>query len=328
MKILLTGGLGFIGSHFVTVAEAAGHEVYILDACAYSARSANLTRGRRWHECDINDLVLVEHHLRTFRPDWVVNMAAETHVGRSIGSRQEFLRANVSGVDTLLTACLGYWKNEELDDRFRVLQVSTDEVFGDLRPKDPPWTEASPYRPNNPYAASKAAGDHLARAYFVTHALPVIVTHASNNYGTHQHPEKLIPALMQRMIAGLPMQLHGDGRNVRDWLNVRAHCQGLLAALRCGVPGRSYAFGGNCERSNYDLAMRLWTVAMQQGLRTPTPPYVLIEDRAGNDRRYSIDITDTYNELGWHPGMPIEHALPELVSWYIDNQNYSTEYGR
>lgn len=323
MKILAAGALGFIGSHFVEAAERDGHEVYIIDALTYAGRTANIG-SRRWHRCDIADQVLVEHHLRNFRPDWVVNLAAESHVTRSIGHRGPFLDTNVVGAQRLFDACLAYWQGDGCRDpnAFRLLHVSTDEVYGSLEAGEQPWTEDTPYAPNNPYAASKAASDHLARAYHQTFGLPVIVTHSSNNYGTRQHPEKLIPALIDRARRGLPMLLHGDGQHIRDWLHVRDHCEGLLLALRRGLPGRVYNFGGECERTNISIAMKLTHVLDARG------GIEFVENRPGNDRRYSTNNWLARSCLGWAPNSEIEAWLPDVVSWYLANPEYEAGYGR
>jgi dTDP-glucose 4,6-dehydratase len=325
VKILLTGGLGFIGSHFVDAAEAAGHEVYILDALTYAGRQQNLRYARRWHRCDIGDQLLVEHHLRNFRPDWVVNMAAESHVDRSIGHRGAFLETNVVGTARLLDACLGYWNDFNPAGGFRFLQVSTDEVYGSLSPDAEPWTEDSPYAPNNPYAASKAAGDHMARAYHRTFGLPVIVTHASNNYGTRQHPEKLIPKLISQASSGDAMTLHGDGLNVRDWLHVEDHCAGLLAALEKGLPGEVYNFGGNCARSNFTIASIVRAAVRPIG---ESHEIAYVNDRPGNDRRYAVNNDYARLMLGWAPREPIEERMASIVGWHLDNPDYAATYGR
>lgn len=325
MKILCTGGLGFIGSHFVEAAEAAGHEVDILDSLTYAGRSANLDYGRRWHVCDIADQVLVEHHLRRFRPDWVVNLAAESHVGKSIANRGAFLDTNVIGTQRLLDACLQYWHDEDLDAGFRFLHVSTDEVYGSLAPTEAPWTEASPYAPNNPYAASKAASDHLVRAYVRCFGLPAIVTHSANNYGSRQHPEKLVPNLIAKCMAGQAMEIHGDGLNVRDWLHVVDHCEGLLAALRLGAVGETYNFGGGCERTNIEIA-ELIGATVTRGFAPPTVRFV--GERAGNDRRYATNSFKAANELQWGPGPTIEARIVEVVEWYTSNPTYAATYGR
>jgi dTDP-glucose 4,6-dehydratase len=327
MKVLCTGGLGFIGSHFVEIAEANGHEVYIIDAVAYSARSKNVA-PHPWHKADICVPDQVFHHLRKFQPDAVVHFAAETHVARSIDSREEFLRTNVLGTNILLEECLTYWKARDQTPAgipFRFLHVSTDEVYGSLGPDESPWTESSPCEPNNPYSASKAASDHLVRAYWKTLGLPVIVTHCSNNYGSRQHPEKLIPALLRFLQDGQPMALHGDGKNVRDWIHVGDHCRGLLLALEHGKVGETYNFGGECQRPNDEIAARV-----SEACRDAIPiqfGVVLVQDRAGNDRRYATNISKVRQELGWQPGPPIEERIAETVRWYLDHPSYGDEYG-
>ncbi len=323
MKILLTGGLGFVGSHFLEVAEKAGHQVYILDALTYAGRTRNIPSGWRWwHQCDIADQTLVEHHLRAFKPDAVVNMAAESHVSRSIEKRGPFLDTNVLGTQRLLDACLGYWNELLKPAGFVFLHVSTDEVYGSLGPNDAPWTEDSPYAPNNPYAASKAASDHLVRAYGRTFGLPVITTHSANNYGSRQHPEKLIPTLIRQCLAGEPMTLHGDGEHIRDWLHVSDHCMGLLDVLEMGRLGQVYNFGSECERSNAHIARLI------RDLLGSSSEIIWTPDRLGNDRRYAMNNRLVGDGLFWCPRGSIEDRISEVIQWYVDNQDYAATYGR
>lgn len=323
MKILCTGGFGFIGSHFVEAAERAGHEVSIIDSLTYAGRSKNLQEHGS-SRVDICDAAAVRDRFAVFRPDAVVHLAAESHVGRSIDSRDEFLRTNVGGTLALLDAALEYYRDEDRDPAFRFLHVSTDEVYGSLGPREAPWTEASPYAPNNPYAASKAASDHLVRSYWRTFGLPTLVTHSSNNYGPRQHPEKLIPTLVRQVMAGGVMTLHGDGSNVRDWLHVDDHCEGLLAALQLGAPGETYNFGGLCERSNLQIA-RLVSEALL-GFETE-PPVLLVDDRPGNDARYSTAVNRAQWRLKWRPGQQIERRLADTIDWYLKNPDYHLDYG-
>ncbi len=316
MKLLITGACGFIGSHLVEAAERAGHEVMSVDMLTYAGRSKNLG-GRAFRRADICDQVHIEALVACFKPDAILHLAAESHVGRSIDSRDEFLRTNVGGTGVLLEVALAHWRTHP---GFRFLHVSTDEVYGSLGPTEAPWTEASPYLPNNPYAASKAASDHLVRSYHHTFGLPTIITHSSNNYGPRQHPEKLIPALVRQVVAGGPMLIHGDGLNVRDWLHVEDHCAGLLLALEHGVLGEVYNFGGECERTNLHIA-ELVRVAMkrQAGIQ-------LTGDRPGNDRRYASDITKA-RALGWEPGPQIGQRIRETVAWYLSHPHYDLSYG-
>lgn len=258
-----------------------------------------------------------------------MHLAAETHVARSIDSREEFLRTNVLGTNVLLEETLKYWQARERSPQrvpFRFVHVSTDEVYGSLEPADAPWTEDSPCLPNNPYSASKAASDHLVRSYWKTFGLPTVITHCSNNYGPRQHPEKLIPALVGFLLSGRPMALHGDGKNVRDWIHVEDHCHGLLLALERGGVGETYNFGGECERTNQQIAG-----LVSEACRPRIPNqfgFVLVGDRAGNDRRYASNIAKARRELGWQPGPRIEKRIVATVGWYLDNPGYGDEYGR
>ena len=346
MRVLVTGGAGFIGSHFVEAAERAGHQVEIVDGLNYAGRRANLAPNRALHRADICDRWAMEVIFEAFRPDAVVHLAAESHVARSIESRDEFLRTNVMGTNTLLEVALEYWRAEDHDDRFRFLHVSTDEVYGSLGPTEAPWTEASPYAPNNPYAASKAASDHLVRSYWRTFGLPTLITHSSNNYGPRQHPEKLIPTLIHQVMAGDAMTLHGRGENIRDWLHVTDHCDGLLAALRHGAPGETYNVGGECERTNLQIAHLVHVVT--KALTTPgarmnrdrveivndrdvaaamAPNIELVGDRPGNDARYASNVSKARETLGWRPGLQLAARLADTILWYLDNPSYHLDYG-
>lgn len=319
MRILVTGACGFIGSHFVEAAERAGHEVLSVDALTYAGRSANLG-GREFWRADICDGVHMQALLERLRPDAIVHLAAESHVARSIDSPDEFLRTNVMGTHALLEVALAYWRAHPA---LRFLHVSTDEVYGSLGEFDPPWNEFSPYAPRNPYSASKAASDHLVRSYHETFGLPAIVTHSSNNYGPRQHPEKLIPTLARQILAGQPLTLHGDGENIRDWIHVEDHCAGLLAALEHGAPGETYNFGGECERTNREIANLL-----AQALPDSGSQIVLTDDRPGNDRRYSSDVMKACIALGWQPGPAIEDRIAETARWYADHPHYDDQYGK
>lgn len=334
MKLLVTGAAGFIGSHFVEAAERAGHACTGVDLLTYAGRSKNLppipfgrSHSLRFDICDAATMCSMFEH---GEPDAIVHLAAETHVARSIDSRDEFLRTNVSGTNVLLEEALRYWEDRDRPPSFRFLHVSTDEVYGSLGPDDPPWTERSPYAPNNPYAASKAAGDHLVRSYNRTFGLPTIITHSSNNYGTRQHPEKLVPTLIRQCLASQPMTIHGDGLNVRDWLHVKDHCSGLLAALERGTPGETYNLGGECEKTNCAVAQVLayefcWNFASL----CDTPLHIrLVADRPGNDRRYATNITKARTALNWSPRRSMAGSIHDIVQWHIDNPTYADDYGR
>lgn len=319
MRLFVTGSAGFIGSHFAEAAERAGHDLLLVDCLTYAGRSRNLGH-RKLTRADICDLVHMEALFASFRPEAVVHLAAESHVGRSIDSRDEFIRTNVLGTEVLLEVALAHWREVP---RFRFLHVSTDEVYGSLPPYYPPWTEESPYAPNNPYAASKAASDFLVRSYWKTFGLPALITHCGNNYGPRQHPEKLIPTLVRQAMAGEAMTLHGDGLNVRDWIHVEDHCAGLLAVLGRGEPGETYNFGGECERTNLQIAEMVTEAA-----RPGHPIRInLTADRPGNDRRYSSNVAKAH-ALGWTPGPQIEDRIAATVQWYTDHPHYDLEYGR
>ena len=324
MRLLVTGGLGFIGSHFVEAASQEGHECYIVDALNYAGRTQSLP-GWSFIRADIADLLQMRAGFERIQPDAVVHLAAESHVARSIECRDEFLRTNVMGTYTLLEAALEYWR-AAWNRPFTFLHVSTDEVYGSLGPYDKPWTEASPYAPNNPYAASKAASDNLVRSYHHTFGLPAVITHSSNNYGPRQHPEKLIPALCGQAMRGEALTLHGDGTNVRDWLHVEDHCKGLLAALERGQPGETYNFGGQCERTNRQIADLV--AACASGPLARLPRIALVENRPGNDQRYSSDVSKAKRDLDWHPGPQIGLRIEQTVRWYLEHPNYESEYGR
>lgn len=337
MKLLVTGVAGFIGSHFVEMALAQGHDVIGVDCLAYSGRKKNMTEMLDWfafYKCDINNADIIGALLHQHQPDAVVHFAAESHVARSIESREEFLRTNVLGTNVLLEESLKYWRGNlkpedaarGVTDNFLFLHVSTDEVYGSLGPDEAPWTEDSPYLPNNAYSASKAASDHLVRSYNRTYGLPTIITHAANNYGTRQHPEKLIPTLIRQCMNGEPMTLHGDGQQKRDWLHVDDHCRGLLRVLEQGVPGEVYNFGGECERTNAQIAEMVgWAVHDELDL-----PFdmVSVSDRAGNDRRYAMDVDKAFRELGWEPSQQIEDRIEDVIQWYLKHPNYGDEYGK
>ena len=326
MRLLITGAAGFIGSHLVAAAERAGHEVHGIDLLTYAGRSANLTPEQRGR-CEIGDVCDADRMLdmlQRVHPDAIIHLAAESHVARSIECRDEFLRTNVGGTLSLLEAALDWWRSVDMPRDFRLVHVSTDEVYGSLGPDDAPWTEQAPYRPNNPYAASKAASDHLVRSYWRTFALPCITTHSSNNYGPRQHPEKLIPTLIARVRDGVPIGLHGTGQHIRDWLHVDDHCEGLLRAAVHGEPGRTYNFGGRCERSNLQMAHLIHALIAPLRL----PEIRLIADRPGNDARYATDCRLADLEFAWRPGPSVGARMAEVVRWYIDNPDYVNDYGR
>jgi len=320
-SLLVTGGAGFIGSCFVAKAVAQGAHVVVLDALTYAGGRDNLewiaNMSGSWQlvQGNICDGALVSHLLREHAITQVVNFAAESHVDNSILGPAAFIDTNIGGVFQLLEACRGYAS----DGGFRFLQVSTDEVFGSI--SQGRFDLDSPYRPNSPYSASKAAGDHLVRAWGVTYGLPVMITHCSNNYGPRQHPEKLIPTMIQAALAGAPLPLYGDGQHVRDWLHVEDHCEGLWLALTKGVAGGVYHFSGDTQRSNSDLVQALCRIL--DTLRPAAASYVqqieFVKDRPGHDRRYALDDSDTRKVLGFAPKQDFSAGLEHTVAWYVAN---------
>ncbi len=323
-SILLTGGAGFIGSSMVAACVAAGHHVVVLDKLTYAGSRANLEwiRGN-WQLVvgDIGDQSLVLRLLSEHRVRWVVNMAAESHVDNSISGPRDFMDTNILGTFSLLEACRAY--QPQAPDGFRVLQVSTDEVYGSLGATGA-FTETSPMRPNSPYSASKAAADHLARAWFETYGLPCLITHCTNNYGPRQHPEKLIPRMIDSALAGKPLPVYGDGLNVRDWIHVSDHCRGLLLALTQGKTGEVYDFGGRAEAQNITMVKQLCALLDKLSPRADKVSYAqqitFVADRPGHDRRYAIDDSKAQRELGYLPQMTLESGLEATVRWYLDNR--------
>jgi dTDP-glucose 4,6-dehydratase len=328
--ILVTGGAGFIGSHFVHhwLAQT-GEPVLNLDALTYAGNPAHLadlcadTRHVFVHG-DIRDRPLLDHLLATHRPRAVVHLAAESHVDRSIAGPDAFIGTNVEGTGTLLQAVLAHWRTLPDDARaaFRFLHVSTDEVYGDIPPGDPPATEARPYAPNSPYSASKAASDHLVRAWHHTYGLPVLTTHSSNNLGPRQFPEKLIPRVIACALAGQALPLYGDGLQVRDWLHVSDHCDALCRVLDAGLPGGRYNIGSGTGRSNLALVQALCALLDELRPDAAGPHARLIThvaDRPGHDRRYAVDTGRIRQELGWQPRIAFAEGLRQTVHWYLQH---------
>lgn len=325
MKLLVTGGAGFIGSAVVRLAVARGHAVVNLDALTYAACLDNVAPvanapGYAFEHADIRDRAALDGILSRHRPDAILHLAAESHVDRSIDGPTGFIDTNVAGTGTLLEAARAYWTAEGRPDGFRFLHVSTDEVFGSLGATGR-FSESSPYAPNSPYAASKAGADHLVRAWNATYGLPVLITNCSNNYGPYQFPEKLIPVVILRALAGDPIPVYGQGANVRDWLYVEDHADALLAVLDRGAVGRTYAVGGEGEAQNIDLVRRVCGILDR--LRPATVPHAdaitFVDDRPGHDLRYAIDATRIREELGWRPAVSLEQGLERTVRWYLDN---------
>jgi len=329
--LLVTGGAGFIGSNFVLAAVGqAGEPVVNLDKLTYAGSMKNVEalRGDARHTFvhgDIADRALVRQLLERHRPRAIVHLAAESHVDRSIEGPAEFVQTNVVGTFCLLEEARAYWSTLAATERaaFRFLHVSTDEVYGSLGPDDAAFNEQTPYAPNSPYSASKAASDHLVRAYHHTYGLPTLVTNCSNNYGPHQFPEKLIPLMIHQALAGKPLPVYGDGLNVRDWLYVEDHCTALGEVLARGRLGEVYNIGGSAEMRNIDLVKTLCAVLDDAKPRTGGTYASLItfvKDRPGHDRRYAIDSGKIQRELGWRPRESFQSGLKKTVRWYLERR--------
>ncbi|WP_062193401.1 dTDP-glucose 4,6-dehydratase [Caldimonas taiwanensis] len=331
--ILVTGGAGFIGSNFVLDWLAHSDEpVLNLDALTYAGNLHNLDslRGDPRHvfvHGDICDRALLDRLLAVHRPRAIVHFAAESHVDRSIHGPAAFIRTNVQGTFTLLEAARTHWQALPADEQaaFRFLHVSTDEVYGSLGPQDPAFTESHPYQPNSPYSASKAASDHLVRAWFHTYGLPVLTTNCSNNYGPYHFPEKLIPLMIVNALAGKPLPVYGDGSNVRDWLYVKDHCSAIRTVLARGRVGETYNVGGCNEMTNLEIVRTV--CALLDELRPdPAGPYsrliTFVKDRPGHDRRYAIDARKIERELGWRPAETFATGIRKTVQWYLDHPQW------
>jgi dTDP-glucose 4,6-dehydratase len=326
MKILITGGAGFIGSAVVRLAVARGHEVVNLDAMTYAACEANLapvagSNLYSFEKADIRDRGTLARIFADHRPDAVMHLAAESHVDRSIDGPGAFIETNITGTFNLLEAARAHWVASGRPEGFRFHHISTDEVFGSLGPEGR-FTEDTPYDPRSPYSASKAASDHLVRAWHETYGLPVVLTNCSNNYGPYHFPEKLIPVVILNALHGRPIPVYGRGENVRDWLYVEDHAEALLTVLARGRPGRSYAIGGENERRNIDLVRTI--CALMDEMHPQGAPHdrliTFVEDRPGHDARYAIDPSRIRDELGWRPSVTVEEGLRRTVRWYLDNE--------
>ena len=329
---LVTGGAGFIGGNFVLDAVASGTKVVTLDALTYAGNRDTLAPldghpGHVFVQGDIGDRALVARLLAEHRPDAVLNFAAESHVDRSIDGPAAFVQTNVVGTFQLLEAVRGYWKSLDAAGQaaFRFLHVSTDEVYGSLGDEGA-FREDTPYAPNSPYSASKAASDHFVRAWHHTYGLPVLTTNCSNNYGPYQFPEKLIPLVIQKALAGEPLPVYGDGRNVRDWLYVKDHCAAIRRVLEAGRVGETYNVGGDAERQNIDVVKAICALLDARRPRADGQPresqITFVRDRPGHDRRYAIDASKLKGELGWAPTVSFEQGLAATVDWYLDNPGW------
>ncbi len=331
--ILVTGGAGFIGSNFVLDWLAGSQEpVLNLDKLTYAGNLENLAalQGDSRHifvQGDIGDRALVDRLLAEHRPRAILNFAAESHVDRSIHGPEDFIQTNVVGTFHLLESARGYWQGLPDDERqaFRFLHVSTDEVYGSLGPTDPPFSETTPYAPNSPYSASKAASDHLVRAYHHTYGLPTLTTNCSNNYGPYQFPEKLIPLMILNAVQGKPLPVYGDGLNIRDWLYVSDHCAAIREVLARGRVGETYNIGGWNEKTNLEIVHTI--CALLDELRPdPQGPHArlitFVKDRPGHDRRYAIDARKIERELGWRPAETFDTGIRKTVTWYLEHMDW------
>jgi len=329
MKLLVTGGAGFIGSAVVRLAVGRGHSVVNLDALTYAACLDNVASVAdsplyAFEHADIRDRAALDRIFAAHQPDAVMHLAAESHVDRSIDGPGDFISTNVTGTYALLEAARAHWDAQGRPDSFRFHHISTDEVFGSLGATGQ-FTEETPYDPRSPYSASKAASDHLVQAWHHTYGLPVVLTNCSNNYGPFHFPEKLIPVIILNALAGKPLPIYGDGSNVRDWLYVEDHADALLLVLTRGAVGRSYNIGGENERSNLELVRTLCAI-LDDKRPKPQGSYAdqitFVTDRPGHDARYAIDPARIRDELGWRPSVTVEQGLARTVDWYLANEGW------
>ncbi len=334
--LIVTGGAGFIGSAFVGQAVEKGYRVIVFDALTYAGHAENLAYINEHTYNGSFELVVgnicdaqaVAKLFATYQPEAILNFAAESHVDNSIAKPGAFIETNILGVYTLLEASRQYFRSlaAEAKSRFRMVQVSTDEVYGSLGDTGK-FTEDSPMKPNSPYSASKAAGDHLCRAWFETYGLPVIVTNCTNNYGPRQFPEKLIPHMITKALSGQPLPVYGDGKNVRDWIHVEDHSRGVILALEKGRAGETYCFGGDAERNNIEVVTRICAILDEMSPRKDGGKYAsqiaFVADRLGHDRRYAIDDRKAQSELGFTRAYQFESGLKQTVGWYLSNRAWS-----
>lgn len=327
-NFLITGGAGFIGSHFVEKVCALNHKAIVLDKLTYAANLDNLKAvaqnpNFKLIEGDIINRELVTKILQEEKIDFLVNFAAESHVDNSIKSPESFIQTNIVGTFNLLNCALAYFKelSAEKKSQFRFLHVSTDEVYGSLSLEDPKFTEENSYKPNSPYSASKAASDHLVRAWFETYHLPTITTNCSNNFGPHQHREKFIPTVISSAISNKIIPIYGNGKNIRDWIFVKDHADGIFMALEKGILGQTYCFGGECEKENLDLAHEICEILDEVKPKVDGTSYKkqinFVTDRMGHDKRYAISNSKVEREFGFKPSQGFSQRLKETVLWYL-----------
>ncbi|WP_454675702.1 dTDP-glucose 4,6-dehydratase [Achromobacter pestifer] len=336
MSIIVTGGAGFIGSNFVLDwFQESSEPVVTLDKLTYAGNPDNLVslKSNQAHKLvqgDIGDAELVSRLLAEHKPRAVLNFAAESHVDRSIHGPGEFIQTNIVGTFHLLEAVRAYWNTLPDAERaaFRFLHVSTDEVYGSLKKDDPAFSETNRYEPNSPYSASKAASDHLVRAYHHTYGLPVLTTNCSNNYGPYHFPEKLIPLVIHNALAGKPLPIYGDGQQIRDWLYVKDHCSAIRRVLADGQLGETYNVGGWNEKANLEVVHTLCALLDELSPRADGQPYknqiTFVKDRPGHDQRYAIDASRLERELGWKPAETFDTGIRKTVQWYLQNQEWVT----
>lgn len=329
MKILVTGGSGFIGSAVIRLAVRRGHSIVNLDALTYASSEESLAMVASnprycFERADIRDPEALARIFGEYQPDCVMHLAAESHVDRSIDGPGAFVETNITGTYNLLEAARSYWQDQGRPEGFRFHHVSTDEVYGSLGPSGF-FTEQTPYDPRSPYSASKAASDHLVQAWHHTFGLPMVMSNCSNNYGPYQFPEKLIPVIILNALAGKPLPIYGDGANIRDWLFVEDHADALLTVLQNGEIGRKYNIGGENERSNLDLVNAICGI-LDARCRPASGSYAdqitFVADRPGHDARYAIDPSRVRTELGWRPSVTLDEGLARTVDWYLDNEDW------
>lgn len=330
MKILITGGAGFIGSAVVRQAIHEGHEVINVDALTYAACLENVSSVAsspkyNFVKADICDGPAMANIFEEHQPDSVMHLAAESHVDRSIDGPGAFIRTNITGTYQLLEVARDYWNKAGSSDNFRFHHISTDEVYGALG-KTGMFTENTPYAPNSPYSASKAASDHLVRSWHETYGLPIVITNCSNNYGPYHFPEKLIPVIILKALAGKEIPIYGAGENIRDWLYVEDHADALLTVLKNGENGRTYNIGGENEAKNIDIALMICSILDKKrpGLKPYKDLISFVTDRPGHDMRYAIDPTRIRTELNWRPSVSLQVGLEKTVLWYLENEKWWT----